>query len=122
VNVCPPAVIVPVRGDVEAFACTEYVTGPSPFPFAPASIVIHPTLLAAFHAQPVVVSTSKVAPLTPGAPTEAPAGDKAKLQAPGVPAWVSVNVCPAIARVPTRWIAVGLGATVYATVSPPRSL
>jgi hypothetical protein len=53
VKVCPPIVIVPLRDVVPVFAETLYRTLPLPLPLAPAVIVIHATLLADVHAQPV---------------------------------------------------------------------
>ena len=57
VNVCPPAVIVPVRDVVAEFADTVNVTVPLPDPLAPPVIVIQVALLAAVHAQPLPLVT-----------------------------------------------------------------
>lgn len=52
VNVCPPAVIVPVRCVVAVFAATLNVTVPLPEPLAPAVTTIQLALLDADHVQP----------------------------------------------------------------------
>ena len=57
VKVCPPAVIVPVRGVVVEFAATLNVTVPLPEPFAPPVMVIQLALLVAVHVHPVDVVT-----------------------------------------------------------------
>jgi hypothetical protein len=122
VNVWPPAVIVPVRGDRLVFAATLKFTVPSPDPLAPDVMVSHDADVDAVHAQPVSVSTLTL-PLVAAAGTEAVTGAMAKLQA--CPAWVTVKVWPAIVIVPVRAEVDGLAVTLYATwplplpVAPP---
>jgi hypothetical protein len=53
VKVCPAMVNVPTRWVVVLFAATEYVTVPSPVPFAPDTILIQLTLLTAGQAHSV---------------------------------------------------------------------
>jgi hypothetical protein len=58
VNVWPPAVIVPDRGDELPFASTEYDTVPLPLPELPPVIVIQPAFDAPVHVHPVIVVTA----------------------------------------------------------------
>jgi hypothetical protein len=63
VNVCPPAVIVPDRGDELLFASTEYETVPLPLPELPPVIATQPAFDAAVHVHPVfVVNANDPAP------------------------------------------------------------
>jgi hypothetical protein len=79
-------------------------------------MVIHDTLLAAVQAQPVAAVTVTVA-LPPAAVAFA---DVAEIVgAHGVPACVTVNVAPAIVRVPVRLVEPALAATVNVTVPEP---
>lgn len=64
VNVCPAIVMVPLRESL-AFADTTYATLPLPVPDPPELTEIHAALLAALHAQPVVVETVTVPVLPP---------------------------------------------------------
>jgi hypothetical protein len=97
VNVCPPAVIVPVRcGPV--FAAAVYPTVPLPDPVLPDVIVNQPASLLAAHPQPSLVFTSKV-PDAPDAGADAVDDDRANVHP--CP-WLMVNVCPAIVSVPER--------------------
>jgi hypothetical protein len=64
VNVCPAIVMVPLRESL-AFADTTYATLPLPVPDPPELTEIHGALLAALHAQPVVVETVTVPVLPP---------------------------------------------------------
>ena len=61
VNTWPPTTTVPERVAVVEFAATLYVTDPEPVPVGEPEIVIHDTLLAAVHEQPVDVVTENVA-------------------------------------------------------------
>jgi hypothetical protein len=78
-------------------------------PVAPALIVIHDTLLTAVQAQPVAAVTVTVA-LPPTAVAFADVAEIAGAQA--APAWVTVNVLPAIVSVPVRMVVVGFAATL----------
>jgi hypothetical protein len=69
VNVCPPIVIVPVRGDVAVCAAAEKPTVPGPLPEEPDVTVNQPELLlVAVHAQPAAVFTV-AEPVPPAAAT-----------------------------------------------------
>ena len=57
VNVCPPAVIVPVRWDVTGLAATVKWTVPTPDPLDPLLIAIQSDESVADHAQPLPVFT-----------------------------------------------------------------
>ena len=61
VNVCPAAVIVPVRPTPLVFGATVKPTTLVPVPEAPRVIVIQSTLLADVQAQPPPVTTDSVA-------------------------------------------------------------
>jgi hypothetical protein len=97
VNVCPPAVMAPLRAGPE-FAATVNRTWPSPVPLVGGVRVIHETVDAADHAQPLAVRTSNV-PCPPLSSMLALVGDSVKVQ-PWP--WVSVKVRPAIASVALR--------------------
>ena len=108
-NVAPAIVSVPVRLVVTVFAATSNVTEPLPDPVAPAVTVIHAALLAAVHAQPVAAVTL-LPPLPPAAVKDWPTGEIDGAQEAA--AWVTVNVAPAMVRVPVR-----IDATVFAATS-----
>lgn len=110
VKVCPAAIIVPVRA-ASLFAATEKFTVPLPLPLPPEVIVIHESLLAAVHEQPVPEMMLKL-PAAPLAGTLVLAADKVYVQPD---ACVTVNVCPAIVNVPVRAVP-GFAATVKLTV------
>jgi len=57
VNVAPAIVSVPVRLEAAGLAATLNAVVPLPDPVAPLVIVIHASLLAAVHAQPVAALT-----------------------------------------------------------------
>lgn len=103
----PAIVRVPVRLEATGFAATLNPAVPLPDPVAPLVTVIHESLLAAVHGQPVAAVTLLL-PVPADAVKDWLAGvmdgehDAA--------AWVTVNVAPAIVRVPVR---------VDATVFPP---
>ena len=73
VNVCPPAVKVPIRA-APVFAATVNATVPLPVPDVPLVSVIHATFDAAVHGQPLEVLTF-VEPLPPFAPMSALEGE-----------------------------------------------
>src|SRR5436190_1001854 len=91
-------VSVPVRADVPVFAVVVYVTVPGPVPLAPVVTVIQLALLVAVHVQPVCVVTFTVDVL-PAAGSASVVG--ATVNEHGA-LCVTVNVCPAIVRVPVR--------------------
>lgn len=76
VNVWPPAVTVPVRAAVVAFAATLKPTVPLPEPLAPLVIVIHDALLVAVQAHPLPLVTLND-PVLPPATTDCEAGESA---------------------------------------------
>jgi hypothetical protein len=116
VNVLPAIVSVPVRDDVELFAAVEKLTVPFPEPVAPEVTVIQPTLLAAvqLHAAGAVTA---VLPVPPADATLCDVGEIVSLQV--VPAWVTVNVLPAIVSVPVREDVDALEAAENVTVPLP---
>ena len=59
--VWPATVSVPVWGDVDVLAATEYPTVPLPLPLAPLVIVSQLALLVAVQPHPLVVVTPTVA-------------------------------------------------------------
>jgi hypothetical protein len=69
--------------------------------------VIHGTLLTAVHEQPAGKLTVTV-PEVAAAATDDPVGAIDDVQ--GTPAWVTVNVCPAIVIVPDRPLPAGFAA------------
>jgi hypothetical protein len=70
-----------------------------PDPFSPFVIVIHDALGVAVHVQPPGVVTPTV-PDVPPAPTVALVGASVNVQ--GIPACVTLNVCPATVIEPER--------------------
>ena len=116
VNVTPAIVSVPVRLDATVFAATSNVAEPLPDPVAPPVRVIHAALLAPVHAQPVATVTALL-PLPPAAVNDCAVGEIDGVQ--GAAAWVTLNVAPAIVRVPVRLDATVLAATLKPTVPLP---
>jgi hypothetical protein len=74
VNVCPPIVTVPVRGDVTGLGCAWKSTASVPLPDAGVTVSQLALLLVAFHAQPAAV-LSVVDPVPPPAATVWLVGD-----------------------------------------------
>jgi hypothetical protein len=100
VNVLPAIVSVPLRDETDPFAVALNETDPLPEPDAPAVTVSHPVLLlTAVHAQPVGAVTATVPVLLPE-PMLCDVGEIVSVQV--MPAWVTVNVCPATVSVPVR--------------------
>ena len=99
VNVCPPAVMVPVRADVLVLAATLKVTVPFPEPLDPLVIVIQLAEGAAVHAQPLPAVTLKD-PVPPSAGAAWLDADRVKVH--GAAAWVIVNVWVPTVMVPVR--------------------
>lgn len=60
VNVCPAAVMVALRDEVDEFDVTLNTTVPLPLPDAPPVIVTQFALLAAVHAHPLGAVTLKL--------------------------------------------------------------
>ena len=73
-NVCPPAVIVPVRVSELAFAAALNPTDPFPDPLAPLVIVIQVSVVAAVQLQPVGAVTV-IVPVPPPATTDCDVGE-----------------------------------------------
>jgi hypothetical protein len=87
VNVCPPAVIVPVREALE-FGATVNATIPGPLPLAPAVMPIHGTFEVAVHVHACDVFTAKE-PEPPAPGIVCPAAEIENAQPP---LCVTVNV------------------------------
>ncbi len=121
VTVWPAMVSVPVRGEVAVFASIEKATVPLPLPVTPDVMVIQEALLVAVQLQPVAVVTVLLLELAP-APGVSDAGETAKLQGDGAPAWVTVTVCPAMVSVPVRGDVAVLAAIENATAPFPLPL
>ena len=98
VNVCPAIVRVPVRDPAAVLAPTLYETVPLPVPLAPAVTEIHPTLVVAAHVQPALAVTFTVPVVATEVVKSAETGEIVNVQ--GAPAWLTVNVWPAIVTVP----------------------
>jgi hypothetical protein len=81
-------------------------------PAAPALNVIHASLLAASHAQPLAAVTATVA-VIPAATTSADAADSVGAQ--GAAACVTVKATPPIVSVAERAVVVGFAVTLYVT-------
>ena len=116
VNVAPAIVSVPVRLEATVFAATSNVTEPLPDPLAPPVTVIHAALLVAVHGQPVATVTLLL-PVPAAAVNDRLVGEIDAVQLAA--ACVTVNVAPAIVRVPVRLEATVLGATLNPTVPLP---
>jgi len=115
VNVWPAIVSEPTRWAVVVLAEALKFTVPLPVPLVAFVIDSHAALETADHAQPdaVVIATE---PLPPVAATVCAAGLIANAHDA---ACVTVSVCPAIVRVPTRCAVVVFAATVNVAVPPP---
>jgi hypothetical protein len=118
VNVWPPAVIVPVRGEVVVFAATVNATVPLPKPLAPAVTVIQAALLDAFHAQPALVVTVNE-PLPPVASMDCDTGAIAYAHGVVAAACVTETTCPAMTMVADRELVSVFCATVYVRLPLP---
>jgi hypothetical protein len=81
------------------FAVTVKPTEPLPFPLAPEVIVIHDADSVAVHVQPDATVTATAVPAPEPGPSVCDDGFSVAVQPP---AWLIVNVCPAIVIVPTR--------------------
>src|SRR5262249_7063784 len=118
VKICPAIVSVPVRGVVVRFAATAYPTVPLPMPLDPAVTVNHVgALLVAVQVQPPTDAVTPTVPLPAAALGDALVASSVNVH--GAPAWVTVNVCPAIVSVPVRGVVARFAATAYPTVPLP---
>jgi hypothetical protein len=112
-------VIVPVlERPVELFA-TEYATAPAPLPFPPAPTVIQLALLTAAQLHPGDAVTEKL-PDPPLLENDLDNGEIEETQP--APPWETVNVIPAIVRVPFREVVPAFAAAVKLTVPLPEPL
>src|SRR5439155_1214563 len=116
VALLPPALIVPLRDDVEVFAAALNEMDPLPVPLAPAVIVIHASVVVAVHEQPVGAVTPTV-PDPPPTTTACVAGESVEVQ--GTPACVTVNVLPATVSVPVRDVPAVFAAMLNVTLPLP---
>ena len=113
VNVCPPAVIVPLRG-APRFARTVNDTDPDPVPEL--VVVIHGALEVAVHVQPAdVLTLNDAVSATPFMVRLL--GERLKLQLPAV--CVTVKVRPAMVSVPVREDVVELAWTLKPALPLP---
>lgn len=117
VNVCPAIVIVPVRDVVAVFAATLKFTEPPPLPLDPDVIVSQASFETAVQLQPVPELTVTVPVAAAELARFDEVGEIVNMQ--GEPACVTVNVWPAIVRVPVRDVAPVLAPTLYVTVPSP---
>jgi hypothetical protein len=99
------------------FAATVNATLPGPVPAAPLEIAAHGAALVAVQLQPVVVVTA-TAPPPVALVNDWLIGVIVNTQ--GAAACVTVNVAPAIVRVPTRLTVAVFAATLKVTVAVPR--
>jgi hypothetical protein len=119
VNVRPAIVNVPVRGIELAFAATVKVIVAGPVPPGWLVSVIHGSLLAAVHVQPVG-DANDVDPGPPAAAIGMLVGVSENVH--GSPAWPTENVWLPTVMVPLRGVAVGLAVTLKFTVPLPLPL
>jgi len=120
VNVLPAIVSVPVREVEPVLAPTLYVTVPLPVPLAPAVTLSQPALVVAVQTHPALAVTVTV----PVVATEVVRfDDTGEIENEhGAPAWLTVNVCPAMVTVPVRDPVPVFAATLYDTVPLPLPL
>jgi hypothetical protein len=119
VKVAPAIVSVPVRLDATVFTAASKVTEPLPDPVAPLVTVIQGALLAAVQLQPAATVTLLL-PLPPVAATDCVVGEIEGEH--DAAAWVTVNVAPAIVKVPVRLEATVFAVTLKPTVPLPEPL
>jgi hypothetical protein len=112
-NVCPAAVIVPLRG-APAFRSAENWTFPDPVPLVPPVTLSHGAPAAAVHAHDALVFTAKD-PVPPAEGTVWLVGDNVNVQPP---AWTIVYVSPAIVTVPRRSASVFAAMAICTVPSP----
>jgi hypothetical protein len=116
VNVCPPAVIVPLRA-TPVLAATVNCTCPLPVPLAPDVMASHAALLLAVQAHPAPAVTVN----DPDAPPDGTVWPAGASENEHPPLCVSVNVWPPAMIVPVR-CGPGLAAARYRTVPFPLPL
>jgi hypothetical protein len=113
-------VSVPVRGLMLALAAALNATEPFPLPLAPLVTVSQDVaLLTPVHAHPASVVTV-VEPVPPPATTDWLVGESEYVH--GAAACVTVNVWPAMVRVPVRELVFGFAAALNPTVPVPLPL
>jgi hypothetical protein len=102
VKVWPATVSVPLRA-APVFAATLNSTEPGPLPLVPDVMLSHDALLLAVQLQPLVVEIVTGLPGPAAAAADWLVGVIEYAQAvPPAAAWLTVNVCPAMVRVPER--------------------
>jgi len=99
-----------------AFAATASPTVPPPFPVEPDDTAIQLAVLAAVHAQPVIVAT-ETERLPPADAIVSLARLSVKLH--GAAAWVTETLAAPTTMAPERAAGTGLGATVYGIDASP---
>jgi hypothetical protein len=97
VNVCPSTVIAALRDGPVLRAAVNRTT-PSPVPVAPEEIVSHAIVDVAVQPQPAPVRTLN----DPWPPSSSMAAEDEESVNVQPSPWFSVNVCPAMVRVPLR--------------------
>jgi hypothetical protein len=119
VNVLPPIVSVPLRGEVTVLASTVNDAVPLAVPLAPAVTVIQLALLTAVHAHPVTADTVA----DPEPPVAAALSDDGEIEGvQGAPASLTVNVWPPIVTVPLRGVVLVFAGALNPTVPLPLPL
>jgi hypothetical protein len=121
VKVCPPTVIVALRGVGAVLTSTMYETAPLPDPLEPAVTLSHAALLVAVHVQPAVAVTEST-PLAPDTGTDRDVGEITYEQELGIGAWVTATVWPASVIAPMRVAVVVFAAAVKVSAPVPESL
>jgi hypothetical protein len=115
-NVFPAIVSVAERDELVVFAATVKPALPPPLPEAPLVIVTHEAALVAFQAQPLPVVTV-TEPVPPAAATDWLVEEMEYVQE--APAWVRVNVDPAIVSEPVRLVVAVFALKLNPTVPVP---
>jgi hypothetical protein len=116
VKVCPAMVIEPVRCAVPVFAATTTLTLPVPVPDPPEPTLSQAALLVVLQVQ-VLPAVTATATDSPAAGEVRVVGEIAYVHA--VPAWVTLNVWPAMVIVPVRCAVLVFAATMTPTVPLP---
>ncbi len=121
-KVFPAIVIVPVRWPWSLKAATVKLTVPLPVALLAEVIVIQLALLVAVQLHALEEAVTLTLPVPPCQPTYSLIGEIEYLHDDDGGDCVTVNVCPAMAIVPVRWLVVVLAATVKLTVPLPVAL
>ena len=116
-KVFPAIVIVPVRFAPEVFVATMKEAVPLPFPGPALMTATHATLLTVVHAH-VDAAVTVLLPAPPSDVNDRVEGEIDVVQAPGA-LCVTVNVVPAIVRLPVRLVVPVFAATLNPTVPEP---